>query len=121
MGMIECQPVEMWRLLRRSVGAGAGRLGGCVNDDMMMMMIMMMVCSVNGQCSGICGEASFQGKRLTLAKHGRTNEVYTDEVGRSLTEPIKVKLLCIGLFIEYRFLTHLCFSPLLLFPVIILL
>ena len=34
------------------------------------------------------------------------NEVYTDEVGRTLSEPIKVKKLWTGLFIEYRFFRH---------------
>ena len=26
---------------------------------------------LNEQCSGICGEASYRGKRLTLAERGR--------------------------------------------------
>ena len=26
---------------------------------------------LNRQCSGICGEASYRGKHLTLAEHGR--------------------------------------------------
>ena len=30
---------------------------------------------LNGQCSGICGEASYRGKRLTLAERGR-NECF---------------------------------------------
>ena len=39
--------------------------------------------------------------------HARSNEVYTDEVGRTLSEPIEVKKLCIGPFIEYRFFSSL--------------
>ena len=27
--------------------------------------------TLNGQCSGICGEASYWGKRLTVAERGR--------------------------------------------------
>ena len=27
---------------------------------------MSLVCTLNGRCSGICGEASYRGKRLTL-------------------------------------------------------
>ena len=29
---------------------------------------MSLVCTLNGWCSGICGEASFREKCLTLAK-----------------------------------------------------
>ena len=47
----------------RRVGEGAGRLGECVKDD--------MICSLNGHHSGICEEASYWGKRLTLAECGR--------------------------------------------------
>ena len=32
---------------------------------------MSLVCTLNGQCSGMCGEASYRGKRLTLAERGR--------------------------------------------------
>ena len=32
---------------------------------------MSLVCTLNGQCSGLCEEASYQGKRLTLAERGR--------------------------------------------------
>ena len=32
---------------------------------------MSLVCTLNGQCSQICGEASYLDKRLTLAEHGR--------------------------------------------------
>ena len=32
---------------------------------------MSLVCTLNRQCSGMCGEASYRGKRLTLAEHGR--------------------------------------------------
>ena len=43
-------------------------------ESMWMMTIMTLnfsVCSLNGQCSGICGEVSYQGKRLTLAEGWR--------------------------------------------------
>ena len=30
-----------------------------------------MVCTLNEQCSGICGEASFRDERLTLAERGK--------------------------------------------------
>ena len=30
----------------------------------------VLVCKLNGQCSGICGKASFQEERLTLAGRG---------------------------------------------------
>ena len=30
-----------------------------------------MVCILNGQCSGICGAASFREERLTLAERGK--------------------------------------------------
>ena len=40
----------------------------CVKDDMESWM--SLVCTLNGQCSGICGEASHRGTRLTLAEHG---------------------------------------------------
>ena len=36
---------------------------------------MSLVCTMNGQCSGICGKASYQGKRLTLAEHERNGRL----------------------------------------------
>ena len=30
-----------------------------------------LVCTLNGQCSGICGGASFREERLTLAERGK--------------------------------------------------
>ena len=35
------------------------------------MIWLSLVCTLNGQCSGICGEASYREKRLTLAERGR--------------------------------------------------
>ena len=64
--MIECQPVEMWWWQRRDVRVGAGRLG----ENVWRMIWMSWVYTLNG-CSGICGEASYRGKRLTLAERGR--------------------------------------------------
>ena len=37
----------------------------CVNDDMEELGLHL-----NGQCSGICGEASYRDKRLILAERG---------------------------------------------------
>ena len=31
--------------------------------------------TLNGWCSGICGEASYRGKRLTLAGRGRNERL----------------------------------------------
>ena len=33
------------------------------------MTQMSLICTLNGQCSGICGETSYWGKLLTLAEH----------------------------------------------------
>ena len=33
-----------------------------------------MVCTLNGQCSGICGGASFWEERLTLAERGKIDD-----------------------------------------------
>ena len=41
------------------VWVGAARLGGNVSK----MTWMSLVCTLNGQCSGLCGEASNRGKR----------------------------------------------------------
>ena len=35
------------------------------------MIWRSLVYMLNGQCSGMCGEASYRGKRLTLAERGR--------------------------------------------------
>ena len=35
------------------------------------MAWLCLVCTLNGQCSGICGETSYQEKRLTPAARGR--------------------------------------------------
>ena len=34
-----------------------------------------MVCTLNGQCSGISGGASFREERLTLAKRGKMDDL----------------------------------------------
>ena len=39
------------------------------------MTWMSLVCTLNEQCSGICGEASYRGKRLTLAERGRNRRL----------------------------------------------
>ena len=49
------------------IGVGAGRLG----ENVWRMIWMSWVYTLNGWCSGICGEASNREKRLTLAEHGR--------------------------------------------------
>ena len=35
------------------------------------MIWLSLVCTLNGQCSGICGEASYREKCLILAERGR--------------------------------------------------
>ena len=35
------------------------------------MARMSLVCTLNGQCSGICGEVSYRSKCLTLSECGR--------------------------------------------------
>ena len=59
-----CRNVEV---VGGRVRAGAGRLG----ENVYRMTWMSLVCTLNGQCLGICGEASYRGKRLTVAEHGR--------------------------------------------------
>ena len=60
------RPIEVWRYWGR-VRAGAVRFG----ENVWNMTRMSLVCTLNGQGSGICGEASYRGKRLTLAERGR--------------------------------------------------
>ena len=46
------------------------------------MKWLRLVCTLNGQCSGICTEASYREKRLTLAERGRNgrfNDNYDDD------------------------------------------
>ena len=62
--MIGCRPVEMWKSLGRNVEAGQEDLESVNNDT------KVLGCGLNGQCSGICGEASYRGNCLTLAEHG---------------------------------------------------
>ena len=33
--------------------------------------VLILICILNGQFSGMCGETSYRGKRLTLAERGR--------------------------------------------------
>ena len=47
--------------------ARAGRF----RENVYKMTQMSLVCTLNRQCSGICGAASYLGKRLTLAEHER--------------------------------------------------
>ena len=56
--IIGCQPVKMWWWQWRDVWVGAGRLG----ENVEKMIRMSLVCTLNGQCSGICGEASYRKK-----------------------------------------------------------
>ena len=67
MDMIGCRPVEMWWWRGWDVRVEGGRLGMNVWRRIWRSLVYML----NGQCSGICGEASYQGKRLTLAERGR--------------------------------------------------
>ena len=50
----------------RCAGRGRKTLRECMKDD----MYMSWVYTLNGWCSGICGEASYREKRLTLAECG---------------------------------------------------
>ena len=50
----------------RCAGRGRKSWYECVKDDR-----RCLVCMLNGQCSGICGGASFWEERLTLAELGK--------------------------------------------------
>ena len=50
----------------RCAGRGRKTWYECVKDDM-----EALVCTLNGQCSGICGGASFREESLTLAERGK--------------------------------------------------
>ena len=50
----------------RCAGRGRKTWYECVKDDMKVLGYML-----NGQCSEICGGASFREERLTLAECGR--------------------------------------------------
>ena len=63
-GLIGCRPVEMWWWRGWDVRVKGGRLGMSV----WRMIRRCLVYILNGQCSGICGEASYQEERLTLAQ-----------------------------------------------------
>ena len=64
--MIGCRPVEnVVVAVVKCVGRGRN-WRECVKDDTDELGL-----HPNGQCSGICGEALYQGKRLTLAGRGR--------------------------------------------------
>ena len=58
--VIECQPVEMW-----------GKMCGQGQEDLERVCEKIsrnsLGCSLNGQCEGMCGGASYRGKRLNLA------------------------------------------------------
>ena len=43
-----------------------------------MMTWKNLVCILNRQCSGICGEASYRGKRLILVERGRNRCLKTN-------------------------------------------
>ena len=66
-GMIGCRPVEMWWWQGWDVRVEGGRLG----MNVWRMIWKRLVCTLNGQCSGICGGASFREERLTLAERGK--------------------------------------------------
>ena len=65
--MIGCWPVEMWWWRGWDVQVEGGRLGMNVWKKIWRCLVYML----NGQCSGICGEASYREKRPTLAERGR--------------------------------------------------
>ena len=66
-GMIGCRPVEMWWWRGLEVRVERGRLG----MNVWRRIWRCLVCMLNGQCSGICGGASFREERLTLAERGK--------------------------------------------------
>ena len=51
----------------RCAGRGRKTWYEYVKDDLKLSL----VCTLNGQCSGICGRASFWEERLTLAERGK--------------------------------------------------
>ena len=64
--MIGCWPIEMWWWQGWDVRVEGERLG--MNVWRMIWRRLVYILNV---CSGICGEASYRGKRLTLAERGR--------------------------------------------------
>ena len=40
---------------------------------------MSLVCTLNEQCSGVCGEVSYREERLTLAERGRNGRFKNDD------------------------------------------
>ena len=66
-GMIGCRPVEMWWWRGWDVRVEGGRLG----MNVWRMIWRCLVYILNGQCSEICGEASYRKECLTLAEHER--------------------------------------------------
>ena len=69
--MIGCQPVEMWWWQGWDVRIGAGRH----RENVWRILWMSWVCTLNGWCSGICGEALYREKRLSLAERGRDGRI----------------------------------------------
>jgi hypothetical protein len=61
-GMVDWGGLGMW-----NVRTEGGRLG----MNVWRMIWRSLVCMLNGRCSGMCEEASYRGKRLTLAERGR--------------------------------------------------
>ena len=83
-GMIGCRPEEMWWWQGWDVRVEGGRLGMNVGR----MIWRRLVCTLNGQCSGISGGASFWEERLTLAERGKIgvfkiNDDDDDDCGRT--------------------------------------
>ena len=67
--LISIRRLQMWWWWVWDVWVEGGRLG----TNVWRMIWRCLVCLLNGQCSGICGGASFREERLTLAEHGETN------------------------------------------------
>ena len=53
-----------------------------------------MVCTLNGRCSGICGEASHREKRLTLAECGRNGRFNNNNMMMMMMNILKTIMFC---------------------------
>ena len=73
-GHVECKSGDDWVSACRNVvvvGWDVRVEGGKLGMNVWRMIWRRLVCTLNGQCSGICGGASFREERLTLAERGK--------------------------------------------------
>ena len=76
-----------------------------VEGERLGMNVWRMVCTLNGQCSGICGAASFREERLTLAERGKMdvlkiNDDDDDDEPLTICDIIIIILLIISMWRE---------------------